>query len=183
MATAPYAQRLQLLREVAGTKVYDEKKQESEAILTETGRRKWGNHFQEENIYFCIYIEERRKKIADLLKAIEERLLSLETEKEELKQYQKWDRSKRGLECAICTSECEDAKKRIDEVRIWIFQKNLRICSRARRVPIPKFRFDRPLLGILSESLLVIDTDKRGKECCIFEAIIEKKRVLLRFQI
>jgi hypothetical protein len=39
------------------------------------------------------------------------------------------------------------------------------------------------LLGILSESLLVIDTDKRGKECCIFEAIIEKKRVLLRFQI
>ena len=62
------------------------------------------------------FVEERRKKIADLLKAIEERLLSLETEKEELKQYQKWDRSKRGLECAICTSECEDAKKRIDEV-------------------------------------------------------------------
>jgi len=63
------------------------------------------------------FLEERRKKIADLLKAIEERLLSLETEKEELKQYQKWDRSKRGLECAICTSECEDAKKRIDEVK------------------------------------------------------------------
>ena len=60
--------------------------------------------------------EERRKKIADLLKAIEERLLSLETEKEELKQYQKWDRSKRGLECAICMAECDDAKKRIDEV-------------------------------------------------------------------
>ncbi|CAF4372653.1 unnamed protein product, partial [Adineta steineri] len=96
MATAPDANRLQLLREVAGTKVYDEKKQESETILAET--------------------EERRKKIADLLKAIEERLLSLETEKEELKQYQKWDRSKRGLECAICTSECDDAKKRIDEI-------------------------------------------------------------------
>jgi structural maintenance of chromosome 3 (chondroitin sulfate proteoglycan 6) len=64
-----------------------------------------------------LVIEERRKKIADLLKAIEERLLSLETEKEELKQYQKWDRSKRGLECAICTAECDDAKKRIDEVR------------------------------------------------------------------
>ncbi|CAF3493954.1 unnamed protein product [Rotaria socialis] len=96
MAIAPDANRLQLLREVAGTKVYDEKKQESEAILAET--------------------EERRKKIADLLKAIEERLLSLETEKEELKQYQKWDRSKRGLECAICMAECEEAKKRIDEI-------------------------------------------------------------------
>ncbi|CAF3513648.1 unnamed protein product [Rotaria sp. Silwood1] len=96
MAIAPDANRLQLLREVAGTKVYDEKKHESEAILVET--------------------EERRKKIADLLKAIEERLISLETEKEELKQYQKWDRSKRGLECAICTKECEDAKRRIDEI-------------------------------------------------------------------
>ena len=72
-----------------------------------------------------VWIEERRKKIADLLKAIEERLLSLETEKEELKQYQKWDRSKRGLECAICMSECEDAKKRIDEVQIIRQKKSL----------------------------------------------------------
>ncbi len=68
------------------------------------------------NFCYIWFSEERRKKIADLLKAIEERLLSLETEKEELKQYQKWDRAKRGLECAICTSECDDAKKRIDEV-------------------------------------------------------------------
>ena len=37
MAIAPDANRLKLLREVAGTKVYDEKKQESEAILAETG--------------------------------------------------------------------------------------------------------------------------------------------------
>lgn len=39
MAIAPDANRLQLLREVAGTKVYDEKKQESEAILAETGKK------------------------------------------------------------------------------------------------------------------------------------------------
>jgi structural maintenance of chromosome 3 (chondroitin sulfate proteoglycan 6) len=114
MAIAPDANRLQLLREVAGTKVYDEKKQESETILAETGKQ---NEFCLIRFSYFFFLEERRKKIADLLKAIEERLLSLETEKEELKQYQKWDRSKRGLECAICTSECEDAKKRIDEVR------------------------------------------------------------------
>ena len=40
MAIAPDANRLQLLREVAGTKVYDEKKQESQNILAETGRKK-----------------------------------------------------------------------------------------------------------------------------------------------
>lgn len=123
MATAPDANRLQLLREVAGTKVYDEKKQESEAILAETGKKSSRLIL----ITAFVLLEERRKKIADLLKAIEERLLSLETEKEELKQYQKWDRSKRGLECAICTAECDDAKKRIDEV--GFFQEILELCT------------------------------------------------------
>ena len=38
MATAPDSQRLKLLREVAGTKVYDERKEESRVILVETGK-------------------------------------------------------------------------------------------------------------------------------------------------
>jgi len=38
MATAPDSQRLKLLREVAGTKVYDERKEETKAILNETGK-------------------------------------------------------------------------------------------------------------------------------------------------
>ena len=37
MATAPDANRLKLLREVAGTRVYDERKEESKVILRETG--------------------------------------------------------------------------------------------------------------------------------------------------
>jgi len=39
MATAPDSQRLKLLREVAGTRVYDERREESKGIL------KVGNHF------------------------------------------------------------------------------------------------------------------------------------------
>ena len=75
MATAPDSQRLKLLREVAGTRVYDERKSESQTILKET--------------------EGKRDKIEDLLKYIEERLQTLEEEKEELKQYQKWDKMRR----------------------------------------------------------------------------------------
>ena len=37
MATAPDSQRLKLLREVAGTRVYDERKEESQVILSDTG--------------------------------------------------------------------------------------------------------------------------------------------------
>ncbi|PIK59374.1 putative structural maintenance of chromosomes protein 3 isoform X2 [Apostichopus japonicus] len=75
MATAPDSQRLKLLREVAGTRVYDERKSESNQILKDT--------------------EAKREKIEDLLKYIEERLSTLEEEKEELKQYQKWDKMRR----------------------------------------------------------------------------------------
>ena len=40
LALAPDSQRLKLLHEVAGTRVYDERKEESKGILKETGR--WG---------------------------------------------------------------------------------------------------------------------------------------------
>lgn len=39
MATAPDSQRLKLLKEVAGTRVYDERKEESKGILRETGQQ------------------------------------------------------------------------------------------------------------------------------------------------
>ena len=37
LATAPDTQRLNLLREIAGTRVYDEKREESGGILKESG--------------------------------------------------------------------------------------------------------------------------------------------------
>lgn len=77
MATAPDSQRLKLLREVAGTRVYDERREESKGILKDTVGR--------------------TEKIEDLLKYIEERLKTLEEEKEELKEYQKWDKMRRYL--------------------------------------------------------------------------------------
>lgn len=75
MATAPDSQRLKLLREVAGTRVYDERREESKVLLKDT--------------------EGKRTKIEDLLKYIEDRLQTLEEEKEELKEYQKWDKMRR----------------------------------------------------------------------------------------
>ena len=53
MATAPDSQRLKLLREVAGTRVYDERREESKTILKET--------------------ESKREKIEEFLKTIEDR--------------------------------------------------------------------------------------------------------------
>lgn len=96
MATAPDSQRLKILREVAGTRIYDERKEESRTLLRET--------------------ESKLEKIMDLLKYIEERLQTLEGEKEELKEYQKWDKMRRSLEYTIYNQELEDARKKLKEL-------------------------------------------------------------------
>lgn len=96
MATAPDAHRLKLLREVAGTRVYDERKEESMNILRET--------------------EGKLEKIAEFLQTIEERLKTLEEEKEELKEYQKWDKARRTLEYIIHETELKETRKALDDL-------------------------------------------------------------------
>merc|ERR1711974_342205 len=94
LATAKDHERLKLLHEVAGTRVYDERKAESNNILKET--------------------ESKRDKINDLLNYIKERLGTLETEKEELKQYQKWDKERRCLEYTIHEKDLRETREKLD---------------------------------------------------------------------
>ncbi|XP_039283231.1 structural maintenance of chromosomes protein 3 [Nilaparvata lugens] len=96
MATAPDSQRLKLLREVAGTRVYDERKEESISILKET--------------------EGKVEKIDEFLKTIEDRLKTLEEEKEELKEYQKWDKMRRSLEYCIHDRDLKETKRKLEEL-------------------------------------------------------------------
>ncbi|VVC99705.1 unnamed protein product [Leptidea sinapis] len=87
MAIAPDSQRLKLLREVAGTRVYDERREESV------------------------------EKINEYLQTIEERLKTLEEEKEELKEYQKWDKSRRVLEFIVHDTEHRENKRKLEELQ------------------------------------------------------------------
>ncbi|RVE45906.1 hypothetical protein evm_009440 [Chilo suppressalis] len=96
MAVAPDSHRLKLLREVAGTRVYDERREESVTILKETVGKV--------------------EKINEFLQTIEERLKTLEEEKEELKEYQKWDRARRVLEFIIHDTEHRENKRKLEEL-------------------------------------------------------------------
>merc|ERR1719266_12489 len=96
MATAPDSQRLKLLREVAGTRVYDERREESKGILKET--------------------EGKRDKIEEFLRTIEDRLATLEEEKDELKEYQKYDKMRRALEYQIHDRDLQDARKKLNDM-------------------------------------------------------------------
>ncbi|VDN07444.1 unnamed protein product, partial [Thelazia callipaeda] len=96
LATSPDSHRLKLLREVAGTRVYDERKEESLKILRDTSAKS--------------------EKIETLLSFMEERLKTLEEEKEDLKEYQKWDRMKRSVEFMIYDNELKEARKKLDKL-------------------------------------------------------------------
>lgn len=110
MATAPDAHRLKLLREVAGTRVYDERRDESMSILRET--------------------EVKLQKIEEFLRTIEERLSTLEAEKEELKQYQHHDKIRRALEYIIHEVELNENKKKLADVskKIYSFKDIIDCC-------------------------------------------------------
>lgn len=74
-------ERLNLLKEVAGTQVYEARRTESLKIMNETNNK--------------------REKIDELLVYIKERLSELEEEKEELRDYQEKDKDRRCLQYTI----------------------------------------------------------------------------------
>ncbi|KAI6228153.1 Structural maintenance of chromosomes protein [Aphelenchoides besseyi] len=96
LATAADSQRLKLIKEVAGTKVFDDRKEESVKLLAET--------------------QGKLDKCEQLLGFMEERLKKLEEEKEDLKEYQKFDRQKRAIEYSINMLESTEAEKKCDRM-------------------------------------------------------------------
>lgn len=81
---------------MAGTTVYDEKREESKTTLKAD--------------------ESKREKIEEFLKTIEDRLATLEEEKEELKEYQKFDKMRRALEYTIHDRELQDTRKKLSDM-------------------------------------------------------------------
>jgi structural maintenance of chromosome 3 (chondroitin sulfate proteoglycan 6) len=87
---------LNLLKEVAGTKVYEQRRQESLKIMDET--------------------DSKSAKIDELLVYIEERLNELESEKEELREYQDKDKERRCLDYALKDADLSRIEAQIAEL-------------------------------------------------------------------
>ena len=89
-------ERLALLKEVAGTKVYEQRRTESLRIMADT--------------------DSKRSKIAELLEYIDTRLTELEEEKEELKEFQEKDKERRCVEYALYQRELEEVGAALEEI-------------------------------------------------------------------
>ncbi|KAJ3192527.1 Structural maintenance of chromosomes protein 3 [Irineochytrium annulatum] len=96
LTNAKDTERLHLLKEVAGTKVYENRRQESLKIMDDT--------------------DTKRTKINELLDYIEERLNELESEKEELKLFQEMDKERRILEFTIYHKEQTEVLRSLDDL-------------------------------------------------------------------
>lgn len=90
------SERLVLLKEVAGTQVYEARRAESLKIMNETNNK--------------------RAKIDELLDYINERLDELEEEKDELRNYQEQDRERRCLEYTIYSREQQEIANALDSL-------------------------------------------------------------------
>ncbi|TVY37859.1 Chromosome segregation protein [Lachnellula subtilissima] len=89
-------ERLNLLKEVAGTQIYEARRSESLKIMTDTNNK--------------------RAKIDETLDYIKERLSELEEEKEELRGYQEKDKERRCLEYAFYHREQVILAEALDEI-------------------------------------------------------------------
>lgn len=89
-------ERLDLLKEIGGTRVYEERRKESLKIMVDT--------------------ENRRKQIIEVVRYIEERLKELDEEKEELKKYQQLDKQRRSLQYTIFEKELLEARQKLEEI-------------------------------------------------------------------
>ncbi|KAG2382505.1 hypothetical protein C9374_005085 [Naegleria lovaniensis] len=96
LTTMKDSERLELLKEIAGTKVYDQKRAESLGIMKEA--------------------EQKKQKINEAIEYVQERLDELEQEKEELKEFQKLDKDRRCIEYAIFDQELNEATKNLEEI-------------------------------------------------------------------
>ncbi|XP_038693265.1 structural maintenance of chromosomes protein 3 [Tripterygium wilfordii] len=92
------SERLDLLKEIGGTRVYEERRRESLKIMQETGNK--------------------RKQIIQVVQYLDERLKELDEEKEELRKYQQLDKQRKSLEYTIYDKELHDARQKLAEVEV-----------------------------------------------------------------
>lgn len=93
------AERLELLKEVAGTRVYEKRREESLRILQKT--------------------RANREKIDEITDYIAQRMQELEAEKQELKEYQELDALKRALQYTLYKREADEARSKVRAACAW----------------------------------------------------------------
>lgn len=90
-------ERLQLIKEIAGTRIYDTKRTESNKLLDEATNK--------------------REKVEQVINYFDNRLNELKSEKEELSKFEKLDRLRRSIEFSIYDKEKKSTQTQLDKLQ------------------------------------------------------------------
>ncbi|KAM7528430.1 hypothetical protein LguiB_031840 [Lonicera macranthoides] len=91
-------QRLELLKEIGGSRIYEERRKESLKIMQESGKK--------------------RNQIIQIVQYLDERLRELDEERAELKNFQQIDNKRKYLQYTICNKELHVARQKLVEVEV-----------------------------------------------------------------
>jgi structural maintenance of chromosome 3 (chondroitin sulfate proteoglycan 6) len=148
--------RLNLLKDVAGTKVYETRRADSLRLMEETNKKK--------------------ENIQDLLDYIAERLNELDEERKELKEYHEKDKERRCLEYALFYKELQDAIGTMEDLDTKKKEDASKVESATRSLN----ERDKVLIA-LEESLANLEQENVVK-LAEREALVEERRDLARSQ-
>lgn len=154
-------ERLDLLKEIGGTRVYEERRRESLKIMQDTGNK--------------------RKQIIQVVQYLDERLRELDEEKEELRKYQQLDKQRKSLEYTIYDKELHDTREKLEQVevaRTKASEESTKMYDRVEKAQDESRSLDESLKGLTKE-LQTLNKEKETVEARRTEAIKKKTKLEL----
>jgi structural maintenance of chromosome 3 (chondroitin sulfate proteoglycan 6) len=127
--------RLNLLKEIAGTTVYEERRSESYKILQDTANK--------------------QERITEVLSFIEDRLSELETEKEELVEYEQLDKNRKALQFTLHENELTAASEQLSAIEV----------TREEERSLQQERFN--ALAEIEEQKIALEDDVNGARTAV----------------
>uniref|UniRef100_M4EZT5 Structural maintenance of chromosomes protein n=1 Tax=Brassica campestris TaxID=3711 RepID=M4EZT5_BRACM len=144
-------ERLDLLKEIGGTRVYEERRRN------------------------------KRKQIIQVVQYLDERLRELDEEKEELRKYQQLDKQRKSLEYTIYDKELHDTREKLEQVevaRTKASEESTKMYDRVEKAQDESRSLDESLKGLTKE-LQTLNKEKETVEARRTEAIKKKTKLEL----
>ncbi|KAH0929886.1 hypothetical protein HID58_015613 [Brassica napus] len=160
-------ERLDLLKEIGGTRVYEERRRESLKIMQDTGKLSVGRN--------------KRKQIIQVVQYLDERLRELDEEKEELRKYQQLDKQRKSLEYTIYDKELHETREKLEQVevaRTKASEESTKMYDRVEKAQDESRSLDESLKGLTKE-LQTLNKEKETVEARRTEAIKKKTKLEL----
>ncbi|XP_013614416.1 PREDICTED: structural maintenance of chromosomes protein 3-like [Brassica oleracea var. oleracea] len=155
------SERLDLLKEIGGTRVYEEKRCESLKIMQDTGIKR--NH------------------IIQAVQYLDEKLRELDEEKEELRKYQQLDKQRKSLEYTIYEKQLHDTREKLEQTeaeRTKASEESTKMYDRVEKAQDECRSLDESLAGLTKE-LQTMNNKKETVEALKTEAIKKKTKLEL----